>query len=317
LKKKPSSKTARSDRPTSRKTRVKKQRRKPAVIRRTLSQINYDYWWREHRYWNDATTLSRDEQKAAMFYEAYRRCQTLRDTWLKGISGAKAMFDFGWQMFAATALNHLPKTWIQLPEWLRKSITMTQLPEMLPPVGYSVWPAKPVFYKENKQYKEKRELTPGELAELERYHERCRDLAAKIIVVPPKDGSPLQLLKQLQRFDSEGFLIIAIDNKSSHVFNYAIRSLQRRLKGRRSYRIADLYWQWPRDADAMQNVEESQSIQRAEWRAIGKRVKKGKGGGIILEEKIFNFQELCKGLESYDKTGTPSDLMKRLRLGTG
>src|SRR5262249_49194512 len=152
------------------------------------------------------------------------------------------------------------------------------------------------FYKENAQYKKKRELTPSELAELEQYHERCRNLAAKIIVVPSKDDSPLQLLKQLQRLDSEGFLIIAIDDKSSEAFNYAIQFLvQRRLKGRRSYRTPDLYYQWHRDPDAMKNV--------GEWRAIGKRVKKAKGGGIIQEEKVFKFQELCKGLESYDKTG--------------
>jgi hypothetical protein len=112
-----------------------------------------------------------------------------------------------------------------------------------------------------------------------------------------------------------GFIIVAIDHKSAEAFNYAKQFLERSLKGKRSYRIADLFWQWPQKADA--KIEDYEGIQRiwAELRAVGKRVKKDKGREVIPEEKVFRFGELCKGLESYDKTGTPSDLMKRLRLG--
>jgi hypothetical protein len=50
--------------------------------------------------------------------------------------------------------------------------------------------------------------------------------------------------------------------------------------------------------------------------AKGKRRKKrGKGqADLIVEEKVFEFQTLCKGLESFDKIGEPSDLMKLLRF---
>ncbi len=63
--------------------------------------------------------------------------------------------------------------------------------------------------------------------------------------------------------------------------------------------------------------------QRADANAIhaiyygkGKRQKKHKGqADVILGEKVFKFQELCKELESFDKIGSPKPrgLMERLR----
>jgi hypothetical protein len=266
--------------------------------------------------------LCKDEQKAAVFYEAYRRCKALQDAWLKGKSGAKAMVTSRWQIFVATVLDHLPQTWIQLPLFLRKAITMQQLPEMLPPVGYSVWPSEPFFFdpqaippkddfETQEEYKEHWQTETRD-----QFHERCRNLAAKIVGVPPvqlRHAGPL--LHELKKLADDGFVIVAINNKSAEAFNYAIRFLQRNLKRERSYRIADLFWQWRKRADA--KIEESEGIQRAwaERRAIGKRVKRADGGRLILEEKVFNFRELCKGLEGYDETQTPSNLMKRLRLG--
>jgi len=320
MKKKRASKTAR--RPASRKVRIKKQRRKPAVLRRTLSQINYEHWWRQHPCWNEVHALCLDEQKAAVFYEAYRRCPSLQDAWLKGIRGPKAMTDFGWQMFTATVLDHLLQTWIQLPLSLRKAIIIQQLPKMLPPVGYSVWPSEPFFFdpqaippkddfETQEEYDEHwRPETPKQ------FHQRCRNFAATVIMIPPEDDA-LHLLKDLKRLVDDGFVLVAIDSRSREAFNYAIQFLERRLKRSRSYRAADLYWNWPKTAGpipAEEGLFEDKSI-LAEWQAIGKRVKRSKGGDVVLESNVFKFQELCKGLESYDKTGTPSDLMKRLRSG--
>jgi hypothetical protein len=305
----------RRKRPTSRKSQTKKQRRKQAVVERSLSDINYKWWWRKHPSWSEVGALSLDEQKAAVFYEAFRRCQELKDAWLKGISGPKAMVDFGWQMFTATVLGNLPQTWIQLPLSLRKAITTQQLPDMLPPVGYSVWPSEPFFFDPQAippkdDFETQEEYDEHWRAEtLEQYHERCRNLAAKIIVLPPMDDASddsSSFLKDLHKREANGFVLVAIDNKSHEAFNYAVQFLQRRFKSRRSYRAADIFWRWPENTDRGCIV--------AEVKAIGKRVKKNKDGQtVILEDKVFNFRELCKELEGYDKTGTPSDLMKRLR----
>jgi len=323
MKKNRGSKTARRKRPTSRKTRIKKQRRKPAAVTRTLSQINYDYWWRHHPCWTKADGLCRDEQKAAVFFEAYRRCQSLQDAWLKRVSGPQAMVKWRWQMFVATVLDHLPQTWIQLPLFLRRAITIQQLPEMLPPVGYSVWPSEPFFFDPQSKPPKDDSETQEEYEERwrpetkEEYHERCRGIAAKIVMVPsrrPKDA--IVFWQSMRRLADDGFVIAAIDYKSREAFNYAIQFLERRLKKSRLYRAADLYWAWPKTA-IPQRGELTERAKRivAEWRAIGKRVKRSEGGDVVLESNVFKFQELCKGLESYDKTGTPSDLMLRLRSG--
>jgi hypothetical protein len=324
MKKKRGSKTARRKRPTSRKTQIKKQRRTPAVVRRTLSQINYDHWWRDHPCWSKKNGLCRDEQKAAVFFEAYRRCLSLQDAWLKGLSGPRAMIELGWQVFTASVLDHLPQTWIQLPLSLRKAITIQQLPEMLPPVGYSVWPSEPFFFDPQAIPPKDDFETQEEYEEhwrpemLDQFHERCRNLAAKIITVPSvKYDDGLPFLKSMNRLDAEGFVLVAIDNKSREAFNYAIQFLERRLKGSRLYRGADLYCDRPKNTGAISAGEGLFKHKRilAEWRAIGKRVKRSKGGDVVLESNIFKFQELCKGLESCDKTGTPSGLMLRLRSG--
>jgi hypothetical protein len=224
------------------------------------------------------------------------------------------MVDLNWQLFTATVLNNLPQTWIELPLSLRRAITIQHLPEMLPPVGYSVWPSESFFFdrqtipakddsETQQEYEEHwRPEMPDE------FHQRCRNLAASIVTIPPvRDDNAFRLLKNLGRLAEDGFLIVTIDNKSSEAFNYGIQFLQEcRLKARRSYRNADLYYQSSGHPDATKNV--------GELRAVGKRINKAGGGEIIQEEKIFNFQELCKGLESYYETENPSDLMKRLRF---
>ncbi len=321
MKRKRGFKTARRKRPTSRKNRIKKQRHKPAVVKRILLQINYDHWWRDHLCWIKADGLCRDEQKAAVFFESYRRCQSLRDAWLKGVSGPQAMFKWGWQMFTATVLDHLPQTWIELPLWLRRAITIQQLPEMLPPVGYFVWPSEPFFFDAQAKPPKDRSDTQEDYKKhwrretRKQFHERCRTLVAKIITIP--SGSHVEerrFLKFMKRLADDGFVLVAINNKSREAGNYAIQVLQRTFKGRRSYRDADTYWRWLEKAEAIRSEDKPFERIPVEW-AIGKRVKQTKNGPIVLEEKVFNFRELCKGLESYDKTGTPSELVLRLRSG--
>ena len=293
---------------SSRKQRTKKRKRKRSAIpKRSISDLNYDHWWLKHPCWKDATALSRDEQKAAVFYEAFRRHPKLKDAWLKGIRGAKAMFDFGWQMFTGTVLNNLPKTWIELPEGLRKGVIVNQLPEMLPPVGYSVWPSEPVFNRP------KNKLAPSELAELEKYHKRCRNLAAKIITIPSaKYDTGFHFLKSMNQLAANGFVLVAIDNKSREAFNYAIQFLRQGFKGKRSFRGADIYYRWPEKAQASYSMVEPCEVIEAEPRAIGKRIKKTQQGDVILESKVFEFQELCKELASLDEAKNDSELMERL-----
>jgi hypothetical protein len=327
MKKKRGSKPARRKRPALRKTQSKKQRRNPTVVRRSLSQINYDHWWQKHDYWNVATTLSRDEQKAAVFYEAYRRCPVLQHAWLKRVSGPQAMVKWRWQTFVATVLNHVPQTWIQLPLFLRRAITIQPLPEMLPPVGYSVWPSEPFYFDPQSKPPKDDSETQEEYEERwrpetkEEYHERCRGLAAKIVKVPsrgPEDA--IVFWQSMSRLADDGFVIAAIDNKSREAFNYAIQFLERKLKGSRRYRVADLYWRWPDKAADLGQLRQREAIGEnngiwAEWRAIGKRVRKSEGRDLVSESNVFNFRELCKGLERYDETRSDSDLMSRLRLG--
>jgi hypothetical protein len=279
--------------------------------------------------------MSLDEQKAAVFYEAYRRVPEIRDAWLKGISGPEAAWRFGWQPFVASVLIHLPKTWLELG-WAKNPF-LQKLYEMLPPRGYSVWPAQPEFGKK------KKDLTPDELKTLEAYHKRCRKLAAEILIIPPlnEQSGGLGFLKHVTKLSDAGFVLVAIDNKSREAFNYGIQLLQRCFKTRRSFRAADIYYQFPEKPLPVRSLDEDYArgytwdkvskmskaqrlgvamaeqaqVVHAECLAINKRRKKrGKGhADLILEEKVFEFQELCKGLESFDDTGEPSDLMRRLR----
>ena len=310
----------------------KKWQRKKAKQTRSRSEINYTHWWRTHPVWKEETALSLDEQKAAIFYEAYRRVPEIRDAWLKGIRGPEVAYRLGWQSFVAVVLIHLPKTWLELGS--AKNFLCQNLAEMLPPVGYSVWPAQPEFRKK------KQELTPDELKRLEAYHERCRKLTAKIPVIPPlTEQHALSFLKEIRKLSDAGFVVVAIDNKSRETFNYGIQFLQRRLKDRRSFRAADIYYKFPqqkqpppllpddeytwekvsklsqaeRNSLAWRMAEQTETL-HAECRAIGKRRKKRKGqADVIPHEKIFEFQKLCEELESFDETGEPSDLMRRLR----
>jgi len=209
-----------------RSAKSKKRQRKGAKPKqaRSFSDIDYTHWWCTHQVWTDATAMSPDEQKAAVFYEAYRRVPEVSDAWLKGISGPEAVDRFGWQMFVASVLMHLPKTWLELG-WAKDHFCQI-LPEMLsPPVGYSVWPAQPEFKKK------KKDLAPDERKRLAAYHEQCRKLAAKIVHVPRvSEKEAGQFLKQCTKLSDTGFVLVAIDNKTSEAFNYAIQFLRRRFK---------------------------------------------------------------------------------------
>lgn len=338
---------ARSARARSRprKTR-KKAKAKPA---RSLSEINYSPWWRTHQVWNDATAMSPDEQKAAVFYEAYRRVPKIQDAWLKGIRGTEAIWRFGWQIYVANVVQFLPKTWLELG-WA-KNVFLQYLPEMLPPVGYSVYPAKPEFKDKDGNKKKKKDLTPDELKTLKDYDERRRKLAVKFPVVPlmnplMNEQDALPFLKQITKLSDAGFVLVAIDNKTREAFNYGIQLLQQYFEDRRLFRTADTYYEFPKEtlpvpsADddsargyTLDKISKMSKVQRdalgaafaqqadadaihAICYSIGKRRKKrGKGqADLIVEQRIFEFQKLCKGLESFDKTGTPSDLMKLLRF---
>jgi hypothetical protein len=331
-------------------SRPRKTRKKAEAKRaRSLSEINHSHWWLTHQVWNDATAMSRDEQKAAVFYEAYRRVPKIQDAWLKDIRGPEAVWRFGWQMFVASVVQYLPKTWLELG-WA-KNVFLQYLPEMLPPAGYSVWPAKPEFKDKDGNKKKKKDLTPNELKTLKAYDERCRKLAVKFLCVPSmnrpmNEQLALPFLKQITKLSDAGFVLVAIDNKTSEAFNYGIQLLQRYFKDRRLFRTADTYYEFPKETSPVSSLEDDYArgytwnevskmrkvqrdalgaaiAQQADAAAIhavryliGKRPRKrGKGqADLIVEGKVFEFQKLCKGLESFDKTGVPSDLMELLRF---
>jgi hypothetical protein len=342
-------KRQKSKRKRARPARARSRRKKAEVKQaRSLSKINYRHWWREPAIWNGETSMSLDEQKAAVFYEAYRRVPAIRDAWLEGVSGPAAAWHFGWQMFVASVVQYLPNTWLELG-WAKNSF-LQYLPEMFPPVGYSVYPEKPEFNDKDGNKKKKEELTPDELKALNAYDKRRRKLAVKFPVIPSvnpslNERSALPFLKELKKLSDAGFVLVAIDNKTSEAFNYGIQLLQRYFKGKRSFRTADIYYEFPKEAlpvpslnadyargytwDKVSKMSKAQRdalgaamAQQSDATAIhavcygiGKRQRKrGKGQTDVLSEgKVFEFQKLCKGLESFDKTDVPSDLMKLLR----
>jgi hypothetical protein len=309
---------------------------KKGVIRRGV-RPDFSHWWLKHPCWIDGTALSRDEQKAAVFYEAFRRRPEVQDAWGKGIRGPKAMHAFGWQKFTAIVLMHLPRNWLQLSDSLRRAI-VTELPEMLPPIGYSVWPTEPLCADVPE-----RDRTPDQASEMKAYHERCRRLAARMIFVPQAVDQHigLRFLKELRGLADSGFLLFAIDNKSQEAFAYGfqfLQGLQTQLKDRLSFRAADLVYSFPsvgpgeelpswakwkklgkakREALVGSSAQDEKRWVSSTIQVMGKRKKKRKTVGsreIFMEEKLFNFQTLCKGLAEFDSTGNQSDLMLRVRL---
>ena len=288
-----------------------------------------------------------DEQKAAVFYEAYRRVLEIRNAWLEGIRGPEAIWRFGWQMFVAGVVQYLPRTWLELGS--AKNVFLQYLPEMLSPVGYSVYPAKPEFKDKDGNKKKKKDLTPDELKALKDYDERRRKLAVKFPVIPSvnpslNEQSASPFLKELTKLSDAGFVLVAIDNKTSEAFKYGIQLLQRYFKGKRSFRTADINYKFPEEAPAVPSLNDDYVLgytwdkiskmskaQRdalgvamaqkadadaihAEARVIGKRRKQHE----VRAEKVFEFQEFCKELERFDETQRPEDrgLVKRLRWCT-
>lgn len=282
-------------------------KRKP--VKRDLSQIKFvsQHWWKErHRAKCTRAGLPEDDAKAAIIYEATRRRSEVQQAWLNGQS------DFGpngWQPFVRVVIRNLPRCWVELDketqEWL---VAETHRHLFLPPVGYSTFPHKPPEKRERASWKE---LTPPKIN---------------------KSNANL-FLTHLQNFEQEGFIIVAIDNKTNQSVKSALAALRKELKRRlRSSRQTDigreLLYHLPKGvSDAEREAVNEKVRQRtltkqhicalwdkypsspfASWDTIAESrryPKKRKRGKALISLKRFDYKKLFVELEDLDNGKIP------------
>jgi hypothetical protein len=295
-------------------------RRKQKQIKRDLSQINFSsqHWWKQQpwkeQFTNSAKT-SLEEQKAAVWYEAARRRLEVQKAWLKG------QFSFcanGWQYFTGWVVINLPKSWPELDDITKRGIIKSSYsPWSVPPEGFSTFPTDKA-----EQMK----------------------VAMQVLRLPEKfesfDGAK-KFLEYARKFVDAGFEIVAVDKKQNQAVRAAFEAIE---KLPPTFRAADrkevMFHHLPPDISDSdkQELEKKQkngtltkkdldelwhkyikptNDLRTPWhktatvqeRVFHKRQRNGK----LIEEIQFNFESICRQLESFDN-GTISDFINAVRL---
>lgn len=289
---------------------------KRKMAKRSLSRINFQsqHWWTKHL---TARTMSIDEEKAALIYEAMRRRKEIQNAWVKGTLSVGD----GCQDFTHWVIQNLPKSWVDLDEMTRNAIVKTMhLPWFVPPRGYSTFPDK--FMRAE-----------------------CRKAAMQVLRLPSSDNQAAaqEFVRHAQKFADAGFEIVAVDNKTKQAVRYACKAIE---SLPRSVRKADLKEEriayLPEevsDADR-QAVEEkhrqgtfTNSDLTKLWRKYPQNLtsrnsplnvikevhstvqNKRMRGKSVVEEKLFSFSEICRELERVDSgLATKGDFLQRVRL---
>jgi hypothetical protein len=296
--------------------------RKQKQVKRDMSQINFSsqHWWKQQpwkeQFTNSAKT-SLEEQKAAVWYEAARRRSEVQEAWLKGQFRFE---DNGWQYFTGRVVNNLPKSWPELDDMTKRGIIESSYSHWsVPPEGLSTFPTNKAKAKQMKVVLMKLRLP-----------EKFESF----------DGAK-RFLEYARKFVNAGFEIIAVDNKTKQAVRLACKAIEAMP---RSFRKADLKEvvshhlpQNISDADRQallkkknertltkQDLDETwdKHIQptsnlNAAWHKTAtvrecvfhKRQRNGK----LIEQIQFNFESICRQLESFDN-GAISNFINAVRL---
>jgi hypothetical protein len=286
--------------------------------KRDLSQIDFQsqHWWKQQM---SERTMSIDEEKAALIYEAMRRRSEIQKAWVEG----RFLFgDNGWQDFTCWVVRNLPRSWPELGDLAQRSIIETmQSPWFIPPAGYSTFPDK---------------SSP----------EKCKEAAIQPLRLPEPGDDPaaaVAFVEHARKFVDAGFEIFAVDNKTNQGVRYACDAIAAMP---RSFRKADMDMEriayLPADVSDLDRQTAEEKCRQGNfttadldelWGKYGKPaanlnsswnkteevrpvvMHKRARDGKLVEEKLFKFVEICHELEQVDSGLVPQgDFVQRLRL---
>lgn len=297
---------------------IEAERRK--LPKRDLSQVKFPHWWKERAFIQELTEgrIPIEEQKASLWYEAARRRAEVQRAWLKG----KFNFgDNGWQSFTTWAILNLLRPWPEVAKLDANTkhgiIEASYSPWSVPPEGYSTFP--------------------------ETHRAEQRKVSMQVLRLPKSsDAKEAQgFVERARRFADAGFLIVAVDKKQNQAVRAACEAIEALPP---TFRKADvkpvMFLFSPPDisAEDKQALEEKQrqgtlteqdsadiwrkyikptSNLHAPWhntaevqeRVFHKRERQGK----LIEKKQFNFESICRQLESFDN-GCISEFVSSVRL---
>jgi hypothetical protein len=291
-------------------------RRKQKRVKRDLSQIKFPHWWKERAFIQRLAEnkIRIEEQKAAVWYEAARRRPEVQKAWLKGQSLAG---DNGWQYFTGWVVTNLLRSWPELEPVTKRSIIKSSYSQWsVPPEGCSTFPTDKA--------------------------EQVR-VAMQVLRLPESNDpdAAQRFVEHARRFADQGFLIVAVDKKQNQAVRAAFEAIG---KLPPTFRKADLkevvFHHLPPDisdtdrqvlagkqkkgtltqkdfGDLWRKYSKPTNNLHAEWqktaevqeRVFHKRQRRGK----LIEETQFNFENICRQLESFDN-GTISDFINAVRL---
>jgi len=259
-----------------------------------------------------------------MWYEAARRRTEVQQAWVEG----KFLFgDNGWQEFTTWVVQNLPVPWSKLHgiegELAKQGIIKASYsPWSVPPGGYSTFPDGKT--KEGKAKQQK--------------------VSMQVLHLPQADDTPdvaKRFVELARQFADNGFLIVAVDKKQSEAVRAAFKAILELPPTFRkadlkqvmvSYLPPDISQEDERALEAKQ-VEGSLTEQdisdvwakhikpttsfTAPWNKIGecqtRILHKRKRDGRLIEETLFNFQNICRELEQFD-SGGKSKFVSAVRL---
>jgi len=305
-------------------TLVKKPVPKREAIGRALPQIRFSaqHWWQADKYRQkrSETGLTIEEEKAAMWYEAARRRPEVQQARLEGkfLFGAN-----GWQNFTGWVVNNLPKPWPKLDVITKQGIIEASYgPWSIPPQGYSTFP--------------------------ETVRAEQQNAAMQILRLPESsDAEAAQgFVEHARRFVDAGFIIVAVDKKQNQALRFAFEAIKtlpptfrkadlkhvishrfppdttdeerRQLEEKErqgTLRQEDFDKLWQKHLKPINNLHAQwHQIAQVEDHVLHKRTRIGRTPGErLIEEKPFNFTDICRQLEDFD-SGRHSDFVSRVRL---
>ena len=335
---------ARREAEVKRRKWLKQSRRKRKLPKRDLSQINFQaqHWWTEHLKKRDGMTI--DEEKAALIYEAMRRRPEVQQAWLEG----KFLFgENGWQHFTGWVVWNLPRSWPELDDMAKGGIIKAMhSPWFIPPQGYSTFPENPEHAPEKLKGNERKLWEAKTKEQREAATKRCQQAAMQPLSLPKaseNSNAAKAFVEHAQKFVDAGFLIVAVDNKTKQGVRYACEAIEAL---RRSFRKADLRKERiaylpPNISDTDKRAVEEKQLQGkftqhdpdelsrkytrpasnlySPWHTVAEVrpivLHKRKRGGKLVEEKSFNFVNICRELERMDLgRASQGDFVQRLRL---
>ena len=304
--------------------------------RRDLSQIRFkdQHWWKQQPWREQFTNAEKtpvDIQKAAMIYEGMRRMPEVQQAWLEGKS-----LPGGNRNFTDIVLKYLPLSWVELEEQSQEGIARAiQLPLFNPPKGYSTFPDNSSPEKCRRAAMQVLQLPkssegPEAAKSFVEHAQKFADAGFLVVAVDNKTNQSIRYafnaLKSLPRSLREpdrGEERTAI--LPANISNEDLREVERKFRQGTFTEsgLEKLHRKYPAPGAYSKRVGEQvmeQAVGRiSPWVArAGVRpaaMNKRRRGANVVEEKLFNFGEICRDFERVDLGHVPtSDFIQRIRL---